>query len=667
LVDLEDIQVIRSLHHIEIGNPRPAYPFYSANVYDWYPNQWGYDRDSKVIWKISTNFQSIIDLIEDYREKALFLLRRGRYFLTRNQLTAYLPNNQPPGASNAASLLSTFGILDSEHSKYSILRLIYESLEEHIDETAVNAMFFSLNQAYVIENNRSLLNKYSRNIALEQVDLDLIDELKIKFQVNVDSNNLFIGPSSNPSTVGSGVGGTVGDHSPNNPNNANGNFPAGNTNSSARPPMLSSMRKLSLSEKMFNRAAVQRQQSVANTAPNIMFLIEHQGVSNGGSANTDLEQLELYGQELSQSSQTFLSDISKIAIRVKEQLKYKNAATKAEASPSIAANKIKIFESNIEPVALTLRRNERGDLILTQSEILSYIWIPLLLSSEDADFFYLERILTNYISSLIDQGVEIISSLALLHLHLIYSLGEYEKLSNLLSNGFYSDSADIALTLLQFSTLLEEELSIVGNEQQSSSSSSKSHKQSNQRNRSGISGSVETKQLYIAMKKCRSISLQMLWRLNELVTIVKWYLTQGLVMEAMELCQQGMQSNGPDNDLRLLPSTVSGAEFFTATLNSFYSNNISTTTSSPSTSMKTTISSTRSAVESSGKKQEIHTERIRLLYAVYSFLKMWDKSILDKQPVSYLLYSLYLFALFALISNLPSFLCFIGFSHLSAS
>lgn len=108
------------------------------------------------------------------------------------------------------------------------------------------------------------------------------------------------------------------------------------------------------------------------------------------------------------------------------------------------------------------------------------------------------------------------------------------------------------------------------------------------------------------------------------------------MMEAMELCQQGMQSNGPDNDLRLLPSTVSGAEFFTAALNSFYSNNISTTTSSsPNTSMKTTTTSTRSVVESSGKKQEIHTERIRLLYAVYSFLRIWDKSILEKLPGSH--------------------------------
>jgi hypothetical protein len=584
--------------YVETDELRPAYPFYSDAVYEWYDSNIAYEVDSKVIWKVQVHFENAAKSIEDYREKILFLCRRGIKYSYPARSVLQQSNNKLFSSSACSE--------ESQSAKIAILKIVYDCIEQKLPFSYYHSLFYGLNNSLILENYRYLSNKFiltSSNSYLENVDCDLIDYLHTKF---IHTNDIVLAANSSISSSGgkvesvntAGLGYGVIKPSISSSSSLTTSVSTTSVSSSFLASSSSSStvsalnRRQSIGEKVFQR--VMNRSSVRNIDSSLLL-------DNESNNPLEVEPIE-------QSSSSVLSSVSStiniVCSRAKAFRNEKNSAfpnAKVTDGHPIMERQFSSQATKSETIPLSTRRNELGDLIVTQSEMLSYIFLPFLvgISNKMEDYEYLSEVMTLYLSCLLDQGIDIVSSISYLHVQLLFSLGKYTELSNLISISFYSDSVYVARTLLDFVSLLEEDAVAF-------------RKRTSEGN-DCIGVKEERKMIAACIEKFRINALQVLWKLNEHTTVVKTYLTQGLIMEAMELCQQlPVSSAGKDSNIVVLPNSLTGAEFLYATFKVFEEEKLQT----------------------GHKKMMSIMEKTRLLYSVYCFILTWDKGALEKSLVS---------------------------------
>jgi hypothetical protein len=688
--NVNDIKSLR-FDYIELDNPTPAYPFYSDAIFEWYDSNIAYDNDGKVIWKIQCKFDFTAKAIDDYREKNLFLSRRGRRYVYNNTVKSFA-NNSFNNSNNISQ--------ESQLAKIALLRLLYESLEEKIDLSHYYPLFYGMFNSYILENYRYFTFRGIRYNTLEDTDLDLVKELKIKYTVNNDSilqqvqqqqqqqqqsQQVGLSPNLSNGNLSSMSGST---------STTNNSSPALSTQSSPGTLLKpiassSSWRRQSISEKVMQRVNMIRARTsstasftggsgtITNSSYNTDSLIVLDSDAGGGTANLDVDPLEPnYVSVLPAITATS----SMICEKIKKQLTanqsaYLEAIKKGLDLPTppplaltttVAANNKKttsyVSLSSVTPVSnikiesfpLTTRRDEKGDLVITQTELFYYVWLPVLLS-EKIDYSYFAEVFTIYLTSIMDQGIEIIPSLLYLHLQLYFSLNKLTDILNLLQTNFYANCVPVARLLLDFAMILEEDLNNI------KSTNNNINANSNDSHLLQLDDDSEKEELMELQETCittfRNYSGKIFFKSNEYIPVIKGYLMQGKIIPAIELCQQYvispalmMGSNSDENKI-FANNQITSAEFFVATLEQFKRENASSLThSSPNSNRNSSsnlaIPTTSSKSEGSQQPDMIITatggdednnnitEKIRVLYAVYCFLHVWDRSILERTTVS---------------------------------
>jgi len=233
-------------------------------------------------------------------------------------------------------------------------------------------------------------------------------------------------------------------------------------------------------------------------------------------------------------------------------------------------DKITELVSNIPTVPLQLRRDSSGTLIVSQTELLSHVWFPLILNSmtNDASCDYYRWALSSFISCYRSVGVPISPVTSMLLLSMLTVKGKYMEVARLLQLQFLPDSTEIANIALEISGLIEK----------------KKHA-----NMTSLLSTVQT---------IRQVSLDMLWRLNEKVTVVRWLLGRGDIIDAISLCMK-RKSQWRDG---ISPEFISSTEFFVSAMYALR------------------------LMESNDEG-----EKIELLYTVHRFISEWDKTSIARR------------------------------------
>lgn len=575
---------------LEVESVLEAYPFYSAVVFDIQGSGWAYDCERKTMWKLECNPLDSAKRINDSREQLQFLSRRGKVITwISEELSAPLVSSKP---------------YESMVAVYAVLKLIYDYLDSRISDHKLVTLFRSLNFTYWSEAQRIKATTQPTNIYVTQLsqrlavgDLDINDVFKVPVQkkpevtastssTSSSSGRMVSSPSSDSlSTTATGSAG------------ASGNMGSAQRISlkSLRRPLRESLGKL----------------------------------RNTGSENfTEVEVEILEPLEPSNTSQMFLPDISVIGMKVRNESLLHQQRIEVDGLPNsfnisdttaISAEEERhSMQIAFEHRPLTIRRDDKGDLVINQTDMLAYIWIPLLLA-ENVNYGYCLESLTSYLASLAEYEIEVIPSLNILHATLLFYLGRFDDLSNFLYHSFYTDSSELALILLQFSGSLDDEI------------------KSNQHvlhNAEFLRHRMNLKQYQHFLPSWRDTfqkeGVAMLWRRQDKITAVKWLLTQSRVQDAIDLCLP--KHNRWDETLK--PGSIPGTEFFISAVHFLRQN-------------ADAVHSSDTAFTS--KDRDLFAQ---LFYNLHYFLFVWDPKCLTEKLVRVLNYIMDL--LFLIISYMCS-------------
>lgn len=533
--------------YVEVTNPLPAYPAYSTVIFQLHPTGWAYDKEQRTMWKMECNSYETGKLIVDIRERMLFLMRRGKMLQWHNpentsEYTLRVINKHPDGL----------------FAKYAVMRTIYDYVEGcSTTEVTMKVVFDSILTSY--------FNEYVKGKPYwdeKAADMDILNFFRITPMQRKMEQMAF--------------GNTNG--SMDSPSNSN------------KAPIRNTLRAMSL--------GLQRKGSISGVA------------SSGGSSNNlvvlpdDSDVIDPL-EPSATNTQSFLPDINVIGMKIRNHI-LRSSATKEDADFHIQASESiddgwqrygsQQFPTQValEQRPLSTRRDERGELIITQVEMLSYVWIPLLLV-EEVDYAHIIDLLSVYIAAMADLEIEVISAVNILHVTGLLHLGKVSDICSLLRLSFYSDSAELALILLQFSGLLEDELKSYSLALESSV-------------RLRDMPETEFRHMLTNWKEhLQSQGLAMLWRSNAKVTAVKWLLTQSLLADAIDLCSGAMIAN----DEVLKPGSIAGSDFFISAIS---------------------IIRKRGAPELVGA--DLKDEDAQVLYNLHAFLLRWDPSCLVPKSVS---------------------------------
>lgn len=221
------------------------------------------------------------------------------------------------------------------------------------------------------------------------------------------------------------------------------------------------------------------------------------------------------------------------------------------------------------PPPLTVHRDKDGNLIVTQTEMLCRVWLPAIRSVKAN----IERIIwciTAYISALrmFDIAVETAISMTLVNLLVLEN--RYADITKYVQQHFFTDSTELAMLLLEISDALDTS--------QSSNNSSRTLEQ----------------QMIRVMQQC---GLDMLWRMDDKTTVVRWLLSHRRLIDAIGLCvkRRGQWKIG------LTPATILGTDFFNCALSCIQDVSVCAN----------------------------EVQRVGLLHTVHRFLTDWDPTLLS--------------------------------------
>lgn len=266
------------------------------------------------------------------------------------------------------------------------------------------------------------------------------------------------------------------------------------------------------------------------------------------------------------------------------------------------------------PVPLAIRRDADGNLVLTQTEMLSHVWIPILLATTSAiDLEYYSWALSSFIATQRGEGVNTHPAVSMLLLKLLSARQKYTEIARLLQLQFFPDAPEVAMTALEISDIIEESLSTFG--QHRSMEDSRSGSPGTNNTSYAPSGHHPSLLLRSAVMISQQVGLDMLWRLNERCVVVRWLLGHGRINDAMSLCRKKKGSWRPS----LSPGSIPGADFYLSAL----------------AAIQATIECDGGNVDDDsdeGNDRDVYTmgsaKRVEVLHSVYRFLQEWDPEIL---------------------------------------
>ena len=241
---------------------------------------------------------------------------------------------------------------------------------------------------------------------------------------------------------------------------------------------------------------------------------------------------------------------------------------------------------------LVLRRDSEGSLVVTQAELLTHVWIPLVLQAvTEASVEYFSWALSSYIAVQRGIGATVHPAVSMLLLKLLSARGKYMEVARLLQLQFFPDASEVAMTALEISDVVDDLVS----------------------SPAPTTTVPSALVLKSAVSLLQQVGLDMLWRLRERPVAVRWLLGHGRVVEAILLCRKkrGQWREG------LGPGSVPGAEIFAAALEA----------------VQATVDGGSDGDESDeGLARDEYVmrpgDRVELLYTVFRFLKEWDPAAL---------------------------------------
>ena len=246
---------------------------------------------------------------------------------------------------------------------------------------------------------------------------------------------------------------------------------------------------------------------------------------------------------------------------------------------------------------LSTRRNEAGLLIVTQSELLSVVWMPLaLINTKLVPAEQTVYALTLYLGVLRGAGAVALPAASALLVRLLSAQRRYSEISRLLQLQFFSDSSEVALATLELCDVLQQ----------------------------------ADPQLFllekVTVRALHQVGLDMLWRMHEKTLVIRWLCGHGRVGEAMALCvrKKGRWRRG------LSPRDINGCHFYQGALLAVEQRcQVSRKGKSKSKSKgKGKGKGKGASLEEEQAFSLPYARRVALLYAVYRFLVSWDPDLM---------------------------------------
>lgn len=198
------------------------------------------------------------------------------------------------------------------------------------------------------------------------------------------------------------------------------------------------------------------------------------------------------------------------------------------------------------------RRDKYGNLVITQTELISHVWIPLILvNRRGIDVEYASHALALYIAVVRGTGIDSHHALSMLLLRLLCAQGRYMEISRLIQLNFFPDSTEAAMTALEIADIIVS-LPHKNKSNRNSPTGKQDHSNTEMnylrfcQSRNGVD---HTNGLAVAIRTLQQVGLDILWRLKQSTVIVRWLLGHGEVMHAIDLINAAKikRSNADDN------------------------------------------------------------------------------------------------------------------------
>jgi hypothetical protein len=295
-------------------------------------------------------------------------------------------------------------------------------------------------------------------------------------------------------------------------------------------------------------------------------------------------------------------------------------------------------------VPLSGRRDSFGTLIISQTEMLSYIWLPIILLKPDiVDIDYVRWSLCTYITALRGSSppVPVHPAVSILLLNLLVLERRYAEMAHLVQLQFFPDSIEVAMAVLELSDIISQSVDDQG-------------EGTGKETMVGYDRLYQDVNLYkfsTAIQVLQQVGLDMLWRMQEKTTVVRWLLGRGRVLESITLCTKvrGQYRQG------LSPGSISGIDFYIAALEAanmivsemfadVSDEDVLDEEESPIKGCTNIDSADNEAGWGDWDKDAtewfnnrdyedmLKSRRAELLHTVYKFIKDWDHSVLLKTP-----------------------------------
>jgi len=272
------------------------------------------------------------------------------------------------------------------------------------------------------------------------------------------------------------------------------------------------------------------------------------------------------------------------------------------------------FESSIaRPIPLVIRRDPLGNLVLTQAELLSHVWLPqLLINRTCVDFEFLGYALMLAQSTLRGCGAETHTATSLCLLKVLGAQNHFIEIGRLLQLQFFPDAPEVAMFALDLCEAIEAASKTQEDEEPKANLS-----------RWFIGGKTG---MHSAMRTLKQAGLDMLWRIGERPLVVRWLLVHGRITDAMRLCTR----NRGQFRAGLPQGCISGIDFFDEVINAIKIPMVfdDLSLSFMNDEARDGRFTGNNGVGGGAPLEMGYIQRVGILYSVYQFLKDWDPDTL---------------------------------------
>lgn len=684
----------RKLKYKKLSAPIKAETIYNYNDYEFiYPNIIA-EKTKRIKWNIYVDISKLLLTFYDPRETITFLSRRGLHY-------CHYP------LYNGGVLMSNYTSNYGKIAKQYLLCQLIMSLYKRVGLSWLEEICYSLSKSYANESNR--LSKLQQEF--EEFD-GLDTSSSFTASLSASQSGKYSSTQRRTGSLANGFMDLARRASFGSQNSPNGN-PANNSvsNSSGKyipTGCINGVEGKGQSYELYNELA-----------KDPMFKLDYEPLEFVNPFVLLLPYIKEVGRVIRNSSKGINKHASSEQKSQAEILR--NASSQNDND---GATNEEFHQAKASCVAITTRRDSTGNLVVTQTELLCYVWVPMLLYS-NIDVEYMSWALTTYISVLREKDITVTSAVSVLLMTVLFNSGKTIEVARLLQNNFFPDHVDTALSALEMYSALH---TAINNEDAPSSKvditedttdnkdsprnsnsnaftviNSKNSKVESDFRRTGSKknlkkdDNVDLRQPKVDMEfrvssifllkedlvnklrhrdACNLLlqaGLDMLWRLNELVLLVRWYLSHGRVREAIALCSK---RNGRWNP-KLSPGSITGLEVFNAAVISLSMIKLSVederillesskiknfdhassetakleelaaavadaiakidaAVKSPSRSnAKMTPSQKYEVIKAKERQEVVMQQRAELMHTVFMFIKEWDPAVLLTAKVLY--------------------------------